>query len=258
MFNYLITISYDGSAFFGWAKQPNKFTVQGYIEGILSKVFREKIIVNSLSRLDKGVHAMNQNFSVCLKINIETSKFFYLLTKVLKLVLVKKAELLNRELYVSENVILKEYRYFINTGELDLWKMKYRWEYCQPLLVKKLQNIFNIFVGEHDFFNFCFCRTKDREEKNTIRKIDSITVLEQESLIIIVFKGKGFLRYQIRAIVGEVISCYEGRYKLENLIKKLFCLEKGNSVDNDKYRCLAPPSGLYLWMVKFKNKVTFP
>lgn len=41
MYSYLITTAYDGSDFAGWAVQPNKFTAQGFIENILSKVFHQ-------------------------------------------------------------------------------------------------------------------------------------------------------------------------------------------------------------------------
>ena len=34
---YLVAVIYDGSEFAGWAKQPQKFTVQGNIEKVLSK-----------------------------------------------------------------------------------------------------------------------------------------------------------------------------------------------------------------------------
>ena len=43
LYFYLITIAYDGSDFVGWAIQPNKFTVQGCLETILSKVFQKEV-----------------------------------------------------------------------------------------------------------------------------------------------------------------------------------------------------------------------
>ena len=62
-YSYLVTVAYDGSEFDGWAIQPAKFTVQGYIEEILSKVFQKKISILAASRTDKGVHALDQKFT---------------------------------------------------------------------------------------------------------------------------------------------------------------------------------------------------
>lgn len=248
-FSYLVTISYDGSLFFGWAKQKDKFTAQGYIESVLSKVFSRKIAIKTVSRLDKGVHAENQKFLFCLKINLGEEKLFFLLKKTLKMILIKKVLLVENSFFLN-NKVLKEYRYFLNTGKFNLWKVKYRWEYCFPLMIDKLQDLLNIFVGEHDFFNFCYCKIREQKLKNTRRKIDSIKVNKQGSLIVFIFKGRGFLRYQIRAIIGEVICCYENKLTLEDLKKKLFCSE---GVIN-KYRYLAPPSGLYLWKINFVSK----
>jgi len=78
---YLITVMYDGSNFAGWAKQPEQFTVQGYIEKVLSKIFSQKINILAASRTDKGVHALNQKFT--LRLN------FFLAPPKLKLILVK-------------------------------------------------------------------------------------------------------------------------------------------------------------------------
>ena len=78
IYSYLITVAYDGSNFAGWAKQPNKFTAQGYIEGILGKVFSQKISILAASRTDKGVHALNQKFTLRLNLNFSEKKLFEL------------------------------------------------------------------------------------------------------------------------------------------------------------------------------------
>ena len=38
MINYKITISFDGTSFFGWQNQPDKRTIQGEIETVLNKI----------------------------------------------------------------------------------------------------------------------------------------------------------------------------------------------------------------------------
>jgi len=125
--SYLITIAYDGSDFAGWATQPKQFTIQGCIEKILSKVFRQQINILASSRTDKGVHAHDQNFTLRLKLLFSEEKLFDLLRQVLgKYILVKKVKKVDNNFHPIRNVISKEYRYFINIGTQDIFRSKYR------------------------------------------------------------------------------------------------------------------------------------
>jgi tRNA pseudouridine38-40 synthase len=64
-------ISYDGSAYLGYQKQPTGKTIQGTIETSFTKALDEEIIIHSSGRTDKGVHAINQviHFDTDSKIN---------------------------------------------------------------------------------------------------------------------------------------------------------------------------------------------
>lgn len=60
-------------------------------------------------------------------------------------------------------------------------------------------------------------------------------------MLIISIIARGFLRYQIRAIIGETIKCYEAKQTIQKLKKKLTSSEQ-----KLKYKLLAPAGGLYL------------
>ena len=72
-----IDLAYDGTDFYGWAKQPDMRTVQGEIERVLHTILRvpegddnEPLRLTVAGRTDTGVHASHQ---VChLDINEET------------------------------------------------------------------------------------------------------------------------------------------------------------------------------------------
>lgn len=55
-----LDISYDGTDFTGWARQPGLRTVQGVLEESLSKVYREPVQLTVAGRTDAGVHAEGQ------------------------------------------------------------------------------------------------------------------------------------------------------------------------------------------------------
>ena len=58
--NILLTISYDGTNYFGWQKQDNVKTIQGDLEKALSNLFKQNISIRGASRTDTGVHALCQ------------------------------------------------------------------------------------------------------------------------------------------------------------------------------------------------------
>ena len=72
--NFLLTIEYDGTGFFGWQRQPGVPTIQGTLEDALSAVLGKKIQVNGTSRTDAGVHAYGQRASFSGEFGIPTDK----------------------------------------------------------------------------------------------------------------------------------------------------------------------------------------
>ena len=53
-------VSYCGTQYYGWQWQPDRTTIQGEIEGILSRRFHRRIPVLGAGRTDAGVHARGQ------------------------------------------------------------------------------------------------------------------------------------------------------------------------------------------------------
>ena len=58
MFNYRLTIEYDGRNFKGWQKQKiTKETIQQYLEDAIEIILKEKVILYGAGRTDAGVSA---------------------------------------------------------------------------------------------------------------------------------------------------------------------------------------------------------
>ena len=124
---YLVSISYDGSSFNGWAKQTELFTVQGFIERTIASVFSlDKFKILASSRTDKGVHALDQNFTFTLPFRIPCRRLSSILGEKLqefvKLNRLREVPFTFHPLY---SVQLKEYRYYINTGKHNLFLKRY-------------------------------------------------------------------------------------------------------------------------------------
>lgn len=62
MYNYKMSIAYDGTKYLGWQIQSNQplKTIQGKLQHILSILFNEDIQVIASGRTDAGVHAKSK------------------------------------------------------------------------------------------------------------------------------------------------------------------------------------------------------
>ena len=58
MKNLKLTISYDGSRYYGWERQPGRDTIQGKLEAVLSRMVNAEVNVIGAGRTDAGVHAL--------------------------------------------------------------------------------------------------------------------------------------------------------------------------------------------------------
>jgi tRNA pseudouridine38-40 synthase len=55
-----LLLEYDGSEFAGWARQPERRSVQGVVEDALATVLRRPVELTVAGRTDRGVHARGQ------------------------------------------------------------------------------------------------------------------------------------------------------------------------------------------------------
>ena len=98
------------------------------------------------------------------------------------------------------------------------------------------------FIGKHDFTTFVSAEDK-KEDK--VREIYDASVDEKDGIIKITFKGSGFLKYQVRNMVGTLIKIGEEKV-LPDIILSL--LEKKDR--KCAFLC-APAQGLTLTDVKY-------
>ena len=55
-----LLLEYDGTDFAGWARQPERRTVQDEVERAIATILRDELPVTVAGRTDAGVHAWGQ------------------------------------------------------------------------------------------------------------------------------------------------------------------------------------------------------
>ncbi|AGY41227.1 tRNA pseudouridine synthase A [Mesoplasma florum W37] len=251
MFKFLLTLEYDGSDFHGWIEQPKTSTIQGELNKAISRVTKNAVFKTiGASKTDTGVHAIDQKVLLDLGFNPKLDLFKKAINKALpETIKVRSIEEVKKDFNIRD-VLYKEYSYTINDKEYNILSNRFElnWDFGE-IDIDKLQNIFNLFIGEHEFKLFSGLNHKelDSNKITTIREIESINVKRALDKVVITFKAKGFIRYQIRMVVQSALNCYLNKKISADEIKEKL-QGKGNKPPFN-----APAKGLKLNKIVFKT-----
>lgn len=241
---YLIYFSYDGREFNGYQKQEGLRTVQDELEKALKFINggRETIITSS-GRTDKGVHALMAAAHFDLTVDITEYKLKRALNSNLPDdIHVISAQIVDSDFHARYLVKEKEYQYFLNMGEYNPTKRYYEYQYCKKLDIDEIKEAIEYFVGEHNFKSF----TPNKDKRNNyVRTIYYASVDVKDDILIFTFKGNGFLKYQIRNMIGYLIKVGEHKKKKESIPQILL-------KEDRRYASItAHPEGLYLTKIVY-------
>jgi tRNA pseudouridine38-40 synthase len=268
MRNLKLTLAYDGTDFHGWQIQPGVPTVQGTVAEALLKITQESLTLCGAGRTDAGVHAWGQvaNFKTSSELSPET--FARALNALLPpTIRVRDVQEVDPDFHARWLAHAKTYGYRIYRGAvLSPFVRQYVLHDPHPLDFAAMAAAARYFEGEHDFTSFA-ASTGDEEEdqaRTMVRTIDSSELLiagtreassenfadqsascPQEWVYII--RGRSFLRYMVRKIVGTLLEVGRGRL-VASEIPRIFELR-----DPACSGPTAPPQGLCLESIEYPN-----
>lgn len=244
MKNYKVVISYSGVNFNGYQKQNKLRSVQGEIEKVLSKIHGYEVKSFGSGRTDKGVHALGQVFNFESELNMNCEQFKKAFNSLLPDdIFVKSVDEVVLNFHSRYSCTDKEYHYILNMGEYNPLEKDYVCQFNKKLNIEKMIIASRLFIGEHDFKNFC--ASEEEKVKDYIRIIKDIAIIEDGEKLIFKFKGNGFLRYMVRMIVAILIEIGKGR-KDESFIKERL---DNKELKRSNYKVDA--CGLYLVSVNY-------
>ena len=240
---YKAKISYDGSLYYGFQRLNELPTIQKELEKAISIINKKESVVKGASRTDKGVHALCQYAHTDLSIDITEAKLKRALNSNLPDdIHIISTKIVDKDFHARYNVKEKEYKYYINLGEYNPIERKYVFQYNHELNIENMSQAIKYFIGTHDYRAFV---TENKEKENCIRTITKATITKEKEKLIITFQGNGFLRYQVRNMVGILIRVGENNISPETVEKIL------ESKDRTKSGKTAPAQGLYLTNIEY-------
>ncbi|PWJ42055.1 tRNA pseudouridine synthase A [Sediminitomix flava] len=254
-FYYLIEFQYLGFRYHGWQKQPNVKTIQGMVDKTINFVLEhDNFKTLGASRTDAMVSAEHSAFELFLWEKLDTKLFFEKLNKNLpndiRAISVKETD---EKFNIIQNPKTKEYLYFFSHGGKNH-------PFCAPYMVYMHENLdielmktgAKLFEGTHNFQKYCYKPSDatifEREIiKSEIIKNDILTAnfFPEESFVYKI-EGKGFLRHQVRLMMGTLFKLGAGELSLDEIKESL------NGGDNQALAFIAPSSGLHLHSTLFQ------
>ena len=232
--------SYKGTNYYGWQKQVGFISVQEKIEECLSKVYDSPINIQGSGRTDAGVHALKQYFHYVCDKEKDLKQLAYSLNKMLpddiKIISFTKVD---DDFHARYNAKRKIYEYRILLTNKDPLSFDLAYIYPMDLNIDLFKEALNKFVGTHNYQDFT---SKEEDEGNFIRTIYSIDIIKENDLLRVVFNGNGFMRYQIRNMIGAAISVASGKESISFIESHL----KEDKTKREIIAYKAPASGLYL------------
>lgn len=253
---YLIYIQYLGYRFHGWQKQPKVKTLHLMVDRTLNFILEGKPFKSlSSGRTDAMVSAEKAAIELFVPEPIQDLEAFLDLFNLnlpqdIRALNIKEVD---AEFNIIQNSKIKEYIYLFAFGEKCH-------PFCAPIMTTILDDLdidlmkkgAKLFEGEHYFKSYCYKPTNNGIYNREILRCELIenTIYTAnyfpERTYILRVKGKGFMRNQIRLMMGTLIDLGKGKLSLENIKTSL----QLNSEIEMNY--IAPASGLILNAIEFE------
>ena len=240
-----LLIQYLGTNFHGWQKQPDRVSVQGYIEIAIASVTGYGINIYGAGRTDAGVHAAAQVAHFEYVGPIPAHKWAKIINARLpEGILIRASAQVDDDWHARFSAVWRRYRYTIYTDKQpNVFVARTCWHYYQSTLNElSIQQALDPLLGEHSFAAFKRSGS-DREDSQV--EVQTAKCYRQGAFVYLEIQANSFLYGMVRLLVGMLVEVGIGKRSPENFT------EIWQNQRRSEVRYSAPAKGLCLLRVGY-------
>lgn len=244
MRNIRLTISYDGTNYHGWQRQPREISIEETLRSALEKILSHEVKIYAGGRTDAGVHAMGQVANFRTEKNIDNANLARGLNSILPAdIRIRESQDADEAFHARYSAKSKTYVYCIlNQPYNSPFLSRYVLHAPYSLDVAAMKGAIRHVVGEHDFAAF---KKKNEAYKSTVREVKRAGVATKGRMVFVIIEATGFLRYMVRNIAGTLLLAGRGKMEGEEFKRVLEARQREGAGPT------APPQGLFLREINY-------
>jgi tRNA pseudouridine38-40 synthase len=206
--NVKAVLEYDGTGYFGFQRQPSRPTIQGAIEGALTRISLEEIKITGAGRTDAGAHALGQVVNFRTEWTHSIPELHRAVNAVLPDdIVIRGMELVPEDFHARFSAVSRHYRYSILNQPLrSPTRARFSYHVSEPLNVAAMAEAMSSLVGRLDYASFA-----DGNTKSTVRTIYSAVCRQEEQTILFEFVLNAAFSHMIRRLVGSLLLVARGK-----------------------------------------------
>ncbi len=240
-------VAYHGGGFRGFAVQPGQRTVAGVLIKALERHLRHTVELTCAGRTDAGVHAWGQVVSFDAREDVAVGALARAVNRALRPeVVIRDAETVRESFDARRSAIARRYRYrVLNTALPDPFLSATAWHVPAPLDLAAMRLACDPLYGEHDFSSFC---RRPPDGGSLVRVVRDAGWSDLGGgLLQFEIEASSFCQQMVRALVGTMVDIGSGKRRAGEMSGILRAQDRGAAGG------LAPPHGLCLWEVSFRD-----
>jgi len=248
-------VQYDGTAFNGYQKQPDRNTVQDKLEIALEAFGRVPFATTCAGRTDTGVHALEQvvHFDTTLERGMQSwvrGVNAFLPDAIAVRWASALPEYPEHEFHARFSAFARTYHYVLynNPVRSPLLVGRAGWTF-RPLDVALMQEAARCLVGTHDFSAF---RSSQCQAKSPVKQMHAVQIRRHGETIVFTLRASAFLHHMVRNLIGSLIYVGQRRHAPSWLTDVLEGRDRNDAAPTFM------PDGLYLAKIDYDPKWRLP
>lgn len=245
---YFLCLSYDGTNFHGWQRQPNVVSIQQTIEDALSVILREKKEIVGAGRTDTGVHASEMFAHFDAGLIQDKKRFITSMNRMLgNEITINNLFQVSEDAHARFDALSRTYHYHISMRK-NPFTFRYAHFISAPLDIDKMNKASEILLHTEDFTSFAKLHSDAKTNICNVSRAEWLFDINKNSLVFIITANR-FLRNMVRAVVGTLLEVGMGKVSLDGF----------RNIILEKDRCAAGPSvpakGLFLTDIVYPKDI---